>query len=151
MDIALCPSIRESFGMASLEASAAGCPVIGSRVDGLPETIREGISGITLPYEHDPRRYYGSNIMTQLPELVYDPDTDQLRAPAVIDPQRLADTIGMLATDQQRLDNMRQHAIVHANRFNDLQQYGDQLLGQVRQIMAMHEGQTHHDSAPLTS
>ncbi|ART64466.1 glycosyltransferase family 4 protein [Kushneria marisflavi] len=151
MDIALCPSIRESFGMASLEASAAGCPVIASRVDGLPETIRENISGITLPCEHDPRTYYGSNIMSQLPELVYDPEMDQLRPPAVIAPQRLADTIGNLAASTQRLNDMRQHAISHAGQFNDFQQYGNHLLGQVRHIMSATDRRYSGHNTAMTS
>ncbi|WP_438767274.1 glycosyltransferase [Kushneria sp. TE3] len=146
MDIALFPSIRESFGMASLEASAAGCPVIASRIDGLPETIWEGHSGITLPCENDPRRYYDNNIMAQLPELVYDPDLDQLRTPGVVDPSRLADTIGMLANDTQRLNVMRRHAIEHAAHFNDLQQYGDQLFSHVCHIASAtnRHGSNHH-------
>ena len=37
----------EPFGLASLEAQAAGCPVIVSREGGLPETVIDGVSGLT--------------------------------------------------------------------------------------------------------
>lgn len=38
-DVFLLPSLEESFGLAALEAMAAGVPVIASRVGGLPEVI----------------------------------------------------------------------------------------------------------------
>jgi N-acetyl-alpha-D-glucosaminyl L-malate synthase BshA len=48
-DLLLCPSASESFGMAALEAMAAGVPVVGSRVGGLTEVVAEDICGRLLP------------------------------------------------------------------------------------------------------
>ncbi len=39
---------QEAFGLASIEASAAGLPVIVSRHGGLPETVDEGRSGVIV-------------------------------------------------------------------------------------------------------
>jgi glycosyltransferase involved in cell wall biosynthesis len=39
----------ESAGMAFLEAGAAGLPVVGTRVGGVPEMMREGESGLLVP------------------------------------------------------------------------------------------------------
>jgi glycosyltransferase involved in cell wall biosynthesis len=44
------PSIApETFGRASVEAQAAGIPVLGSDVGGVPETLQPGVTGVLLP------------------------------------------------------------------------------------------------------
>lgn len=43
--VALLPSERESFGLAALEALASGVPVIGTKVGGLPDVVRQGEMG----------------------------------------------------------------------------------------------------------
>jgi glycosyltransferase involved in cell wall biosynthesis len=40
---------RESFGVAAVEASATGLPVIASRVGGLPEVVLDGKTGLLVP------------------------------------------------------------------------------------------------------
>ncbi|MEI6789043.1 MAG: glycosyltransferase family 4 protein, partial [bacterium] len=42
MDVLVCPSIQESFGIAALEAQAAGVPVVATRVDGFLEALHDG-------------------------------------------------------------------------------------------------------------
>ena len=44
-DLFLLPSEKESFGLAALEAMAAGVPVISSNTGGLPEVNEPGVSG----------------------------------------------------------------------------------------------------------
>ena len=46
-DLFLLPSETESFGLAALEAMAAGCPVISTNTGGLPEVNVHGVSGYT--------------------------------------------------------------------------------------------------------
>lgn len=48
-DLVIVPSRREAFGLSALEALAAGRPVIASRVGGLPEVVRDGVSGRLVP------------------------------------------------------------------------------------------------------
>jgi L-malate glycosyltransferase len=45
-DLFLLPTERESFGLSALEALACGVPVIGTRAGGLPEVVRDGVTGI---------------------------------------------------------------------------------------------------------
>jgi L-malate glycosyltransferase len=49
MDIFVIPSLSESFGVAALEASACGIPVVASRVGGLPEVVLDGTTGFLIP------------------------------------------------------------------------------------------------------
>jgi L-malate glycosyltransferase len=48
-DLFLLPSIQESFGLAALEAMACEVPVVSSNVGGLPEIVREGVTGFVRP------------------------------------------------------------------------------------------------------
>ncbi|MCM2674357.1 N-acetyl-alpha-D-glucosaminyl L-malate synthase BshA [Alkalicoccobacillus plakortidis] len=44
-DIMLLLSEKESFGLVALEAMACGVPVIGTNIGGIPEVIRDGVTG----------------------------------------------------------------------------------------------------------
>lgn len=51
LDVAVFPSVEdsESFGVAVVEAQACECPVIVSRVGGLPEVVEESRTGLVIP------------------------------------------------------------------------------------------------------
>jgi len=44
-DAVVLPSIVEPLGMAQIEALALEVPVVANRVDGIPETIQDGVTG----------------------------------------------------------------------------------------------------------
>ena len=48
-DIFVQPSLAEGFGVAALEAMAAGLPVVASSAGGLPELIEDGCTGYVVP------------------------------------------------------------------------------------------------------
>ncbi len=48
-DVFLMPSELESFGLAALEAMVCGTPPITSNAGGLPELVKDGVSGYTVP------------------------------------------------------------------------------------------------------
>ena len=43
------PAVNEAFGLAFLEAPAAGLPVVGGRTRGVPEVVAEGETGLLSP------------------------------------------------------------------------------------------------------
>jgi glycosyltransferase involved in cell wall biosynthesis len=48
-DLFAWPAVNEAYGMAILEAEAAGLPVVAGRVGGVPEIVADGQSGILVP------------------------------------------------------------------------------------------------------
>lgn len=52
-DISVFPSLKESFGVSSLESQACGVPVIVTNVGGHPETVIDGESGLIVEPENE--------------------------------------------------------------------------------------------------
>ena len=48
-DVYVFPSESESFGLSALEALASGVPVVAAKVGGVPEVVRDGVTGALLP------------------------------------------------------------------------------------------------------
>ncbi len=53
-DVFAFPSLHEPFGLAAAEAMALGTAVVASGVDGIPEVIENGVSGMLVP-ANDPQ------------------------------------------------------------------------------------------------
>ena len=48
-DLMVWPAVREAYGLALLEAQAAGLPVVAGREGGVEEVVRDGVTGLLTP------------------------------------------------------------------------------------------------------
>ena len=103
MDIIVTPSIREPLGNIIIESGYCKKAVIASNVDGIPEIIVDGVSGILI--NPDKKILFNSipNNASPMPEVVIDPNTRELTRPKEIDPLKLCESIVLLASSS----NMR--------------------------------------------
>jgi glycosyltransferase involved in cell wall biosynthesis len=67
IDIFAMPSFTESFGVAALEASATGIPVVATKVGGVPEVVVHGTTGLLV------ERGDISQLADALEKLILDP------------------------------------------------------------------------------
>jgi glycosyltransferase involved in cell wall biosynthesis len=66
-DVVVLPSLSEGFPFVLLEALAMGCPVVASRVNGIPELIEDHKTGFLVP-ARDPHA-----LMVAIREVLHDP------------------------------------------------------------------------------
>ncbi len=68
LDLYVQPSLSEGFGLAVVEAAAAGLPIVASRVGGIPEIITHEYSGLLAPPGSPPA------LAAAIQELMDDPE-----------------------------------------------------------------------------
>ncbi|MFA7669594.1 MAG: glycosyltransferase family 4 protein [Burkholderiaceae bacterium] len=68
-DIFALATRKEASGTVFVEAGAAGLPVVGTRVDGVPEMMQEGSSGILVPLDDVPALTQAIRRLVEDPEL----------------------------------------------------------------------------------
>ena len=79
LDLLVCPSRYEGFGLAAAEAMACGRPVIASRVSSLPELVIDGVTGrLVPPGDADALR-------DAMIELIADPEARERLGQAAVD------------------------------------------------------------------
>jgi len=108
-------ALREPFGAVNVEAMVHGCPVVTSNVDGLPEVVTHGQSGIVVQPRLDLATYRELGGKTgNLPAYVYDPASDMIGTPRIVDPEEAATQITRLFDDREGYERMSANAIEEA-------------------------------------
>jgi glycosyltransferase involved in cell wall biosynthesis len=135
-DILICPSVREALGNQLIEASFAGCAVICTAVDGNPEIVLDGRTGLCVPPTLPLDSYRESDSEdTDFPEQVYNPSSDALEPPKLVDPAILAEKVCYLYEHPDLFAEMSRAAHRRAakefnpghyvRRFNHALQFGE--------------------------
>lgn len=94
LDMFVCPSLREPFGLVALEAMACGLPTILADVDGLRETVPPISGAELLTPEVSVSDYIASGgSADRMPKIVYHPASGLIGPPLALDPRRLASKI----------------------------------------------------------
>jgi starch synthase len=77
----VCPSVYEPLGIVNLEAMACSAPVVGTATGGIPEVVKDGVTGRLVPIEQvqdgtgtpiDPEKFV-ADLARILTEVVSDP------------------------------------------------------------------------------
>jgi glycosyltransferase involved in cell wall biosynthesis len=114
IDVLLHTPITEAFGLVALEAAAHGCLVVAARVDGLAEAVADGVTGQliepTLPLQSYTEL---GGVLEEMPPFIYDPATDALREPRVVDPELLANAVAGLFGDARAYEARSAAASAH--------------------------------------
>ncbi|MCJ7500173.1 glycosyltransferase family 4 protein, partial [bacterium] len=54
LDLVIHPALMEGLGVSLLQAASAGVPIVGTRVGGIPEIVRDGVNGYLVPPSDTP-------------------------------------------------------------------------------------------------
>jgi starch synthase len=69
----ICPSIYEPLGIVNLEAMACGTAVVASDVGGIPEVVRDEVTGLLVHYDADNTREFEHDLAAAVNRVVADP------------------------------------------------------------------------------
>jgi glycosyltransferase involved in cell wall biosynthesis len=104
IDIMVVPSIREPFGNVIVEAGYCKKAVVASNVDGIPEIIQDGYSGILIDPDKELSFNEISNYKSLMPQFTINPKTQLLQKPQELDPVKICKAIKSLASDKNIRD-----------------------------------------------
>ena len=99
MDTIVVPSLREPLGNTIIESGFCKKPVIASNVDGIAEIIKDGLNGILINPDKEISFDEISKNLVPLPNVVINPETQELQKPKEIDPIKLCEAIVFLETN----------------------------------------------------
>jgi glycosyltransferase involved in cell wall biosynthesis len=137
IDIFLCPSIREPFGLVVIEAMAHGCPVIIAGVDGLPETLQGSNSGVVIRPTIDCNLYpeFGGSLdFLKKIDQVYDPYTDSIVTPKLVNPTHLSDAVEYLWNNPDIFSEMSKNAIQLVNEKFDYDKHIKEIYETIKNV-----------------
>jgi glycosyltransferase involved in cell wall biosynthesis len=107
-DLKIVPSVSEGLPLVLLEAGAAGLPVVASAVDGIPDVVDDGRTGILLEPSIDCTKY-DDFAESEVTRDYVDVRNQTFESPKFIDPEELAQTINWLKNNESEREKMGQN------------------------------------------
>lgn len=128
IDVLLHPAIREALGNVLIEAGLAGIPAVATAVDGIPEVIRDGKTGLLVPGTEVVSFIPGPGA-SPLPAQVLDGSSGELRPARGPSPESLTKAILSLIDDPERRVAMGRRAHQHVREKFSMGRYVNELSG----------------------
>lgn len=119
-DLFVSTSFREAFGNVLVEAALQEKAVIATAVDGIPEAVQDGVSGILLAPTLPVRPIHAKRASPIPARVVRE---GRLQPPRSLDPQLLADTIIGLLDDPEKRAWMGAQSCQRAERLFNIRRY----------------------------
>ena len=69
----VCPSVYEPLGIVNLEAMACAVPVVASDVGGIPEVVRDGVTGLLVHYDQADPGGFEAGLADAVGQVLTDP------------------------------------------------------------------------------
>lgn len=127
-DLFILPSVREPLGSVLLEAAYFGIPAIGSNVDGIPEIIIPGKTGVLINPTAPFQPLCGIAPYDRIPKLVVDGSSGELRKPYSINPLELGAAILDILAHPELSQAMGAEARMRVCRLYNLQRYRRKII-----------------------
>jgi glycosyltransferase involved in cell wall biosynthesis len=129
-DLFVLASVREPFGSVLIEAGFFKLPIIASNVDGIPEIISHGKTGILLePSEPLPP------LKCRLPQWVVDGNTGKLRQPYGLNPTELGKAILNLLNNPNLSKAMGVAACQRVHQLFNIRRYRKEIIDLYRVLL----------------
>jgi len=138
LDLLLCPSIHESFGLVCAEAMSHGLPVVCTAVDGLSEVVLDGEAGRCVAPTLSLEAYPGlGGIIEGVPSQVYDPVADAIAPARLIDPVEFADAVQSIVADPGTYERFSRGARERAAALTDYDAHVADVLEAIDRFIAL--------------
>ncbi|AZZ94348.1 glycosyltransferase [Hahella sp. KA22] len=133
IDCLLSTSIHETFSLVSAEAMAAGCPAIVGKVDGLPEVVKDEVTGFCLPPSLCKDEYLKMDASSpHLPPQIYDVDADEIVPPKLLAPAEIAEAVQKLAQSNELYQQMSGEAQKWTRSQFQFERYMSEMMSALR-------------------
>jgi glycosyltransferase involved in cell wall biosynthesis len=127
IDLLIVPSIREPFGNICLEAGLSKTPVLAANIDGIPEIIKNGVSGELIKPTDVITMEIPSGAL-KLPEFVVNPLTQDLCEPKQINSKYLANKILKLSLRPEKLNMYAENLYGRVINYFNIDRYTSELI-----------------------
>ena len=121
-DLLIVPSIREPYGNVIVEAGIMKVPVIASKIDGIPEIIKDGISGVLIEPKDDLDYNLTFDKTLPYPEFVVNSE-GKLTKPNQLSPKDLIKEISSLLKNKDKMKLVTKNLYSFVKKNNTVEKY----------------------------